>query len=804
MEPTERKEYHFYAALLSGLISLLMATSGGLLFAVPSICVHYMFRCEEGNAVHFSLARLAGGLLLSLSLSSISTSSVQHSRVSLGTQALAGLMIVLTGLCNNTYTQDSSCAQVQMVWMLSGGSLVMVLASLGLMASFWPAPRTPQRLVGNATLTAALLSDRDQNVDAEEVEPCRPSTRPLVVDNNDNLMEALLPRDDGEPVAENEQAYGTTRLLKLAAPQVFYLYLGCLVLLIRIPFSLSIPHFVSTTLGALSRGDYQRARQEILLLFILGTIDSALDFWCVFLFGYARERIIRGLRVDTFSSILRQEIGFFDTHTSGELSSRLSSDCGEMAADLTWCMRFSTESIGRITGITIYMLVRCPTLGGCALCIVPVVAIINKVYGDFLRNNAIQVQTALAQANSVAQEAFACVRTVISFATEDVENKKYRNKIDEQYHLKIRELFMSGVYYMVISTFLINTCVQAVLLLIGTTLVERGTLTPEILLAFMLYQGQLQNETMNLFNSYSSLIKSSGAGEKVFQLLDRIPPLPGTGNPRSSVPVGGGGARLQGQVNQISVQLSNVTFSYPTRPSHNVLNGLNLTIPAGSTLALVGPSGSGKSTVIGLLQRFYDPSSGAILIDNVDLRETDLQQHRRHRLGVVTQDPILFSGSIRSNLTYGCPWANNTNAIAAAKMAHAHDFITTFPDGYDTNVGERGVAVSGGQKQRIAIARAICKNPSLLLLDEATSALDSASEQAVQAALDQLLSSNKGMTTVVVAHRLRTVRDADSIAYMENGQVLEQGTHEQLMELPDGLYKKMVERTGSSGTLPED
>jgi len=804
MEPTERKEYHFYAALLSGLISLLMATSGGLLFAVPSICVHYMFRCEEGNAVHFSLARLAGGLLLSLSLSSISKSSVQHSRVSLGTQALAGLMIVLTELCNNTYTQDSSCAQVQMVWMLSGGSLVMVLASLGLMASFWPAPRTPQRLVGNATLTAALLSDRDQNVDSEEVEPCRPSTRPLVVDNNDNLMEALLPRDDDEPVVENEQAYGTTRLLKLAAPQVFYLYLGCLVLLIRIPFSLSIPHFVSTTLGALSRGDYQRARQEILLLFILGTIDSALDFWCVFLFGYARERIIRGLRVDTFSSILRQEIGFFDTHTSGELSSRLSSDCGEMAADLTWCMRFSTESIGRITGITIYMLVRCPTLGGCALCIVPVVAIINKVYGDFLRNNAIQVQTALAQANSVAQEAFACVRTVISFATEDVENKKYRNKIDEQYHLKIRELFMSGVYYMVISTFLINTCVQAVLLLIGTTLVERGTLTPEILLAFMLYQGQLQNETMNLFNSYSSLIKSSGAGEKVFQLLDRIPPLPGTGNPRSSVPVGGGGARLQGQVNQISVQLSNVTFSYPTRPSHNVLNGLNLTIPAGSTLALVGPSGSGKSTVIGLLQRFYDPSSGAILIDNVDLRETDLQQHRRHRLGVVTQDPILFSGSIRSNLTYGCPWANNTNAIAAAKMAHAHDFITTFPDGYDTNVGERGVAVSGGQKQRIAIARAICKNPSLLLLDEATSALDSASEQAVQAALDQLLSSNKGMTTVVVAHRLRTVRDADSIAYMENGQVLEQGTHEQLMELPDGLYKKMVERTGSSGTLPED
>jgi len=371
-----------------------------------------------------------------------------------------------------------------------------------------------------------------------------------------------------------------------------------------------------------------------------------------------------------------------------------------------------------------------------------------------------------------------------------------------------------------ISTFMINTVVQSLLLLIGAHLIQEGRLSSEVLLAFMLYQGQLQNETMNLFNSYSSLIKSSGAGDKVFRLLDRIPPPPGTGNHD----VIAAQRRFYPRVNNnnnnnntttihntaaagYTITIRNVHFFYPTRPQHLVLKGFDLKIEPGLVTALVGTSGCGKSTIVALLQRFYDPTSGSLLLGddhNNNLKSINIKEHRK-RIGVVTQDPVLFSGSILSNILYGCcsTTATKDNAIEAAKLANAHTFITSFPDEYDTEVGERGIQLSGGQKQRIAIARAVVKNPSLLLLDEATSALDAESETVVQEALDKLLNTTtKKMTTVVVAHRLRTVRNADRIAYLENGRVAEQGTHEELMQLHDGLYRAMVQRS-SGGTLIE-
>ena len=333
---------------------------------------------------------------------------------------------------------------------------------------------------------------------------------------------------------------------------------------------------------------------------------------------------------------------------------------------------------------------------------------------------------------------------------------------------------------------------------------------------------------MNLFNSYSSLIKSSGAGDKVFGLLDRKPPAPGTGSPAVLAVLQENDADEEADA-QRTIEFRNVSFFYPSRPSHNVLKGLNLVIPAGKTLALVGSSGCGKSTVIGLLQRYFDPTDGAVLLDDTDLRSIDIWAHRRH-IGTVTQDPVLFSGTILSNILYGSPSATLEQAIEAAKLANAHGFISSFPEGYYTQCGERGIALSGGQKQRIAIARAIVKRPSTLLLDEATSSLDAGmslhdmittmfsnlllctyssfvvcleSEHVVQEALDKLLVANKGMTTVIVAHRLRTVRNADKIAYLENGVVAEEGTHEELMKKRDGRYRKMVERAGDDGNLPD-
>lgn len=490
--------------------------------------------------------------------------------------------------------------------------------------------------------------------------------------------------------------------------------------------------------------DWSLARHEIVWLVVLGSIDSILDFWCVFLFGYANQRIVRGVRLDLFSKLVRQDVAFFDSNNSGSLASRLNSDCSEMAGDLTWFFRFSIESVVRITGIATYMLVRSPVLGGSALAIIPVVAVINKVYGNWLRKNAIEVQDALAEANAVAQEALANIRTVIAFAGERHESTRYKSKIDRQYQLNIRQLYMTGVYYMVVSTFLINTIVQASLLWIGTTLIEDDKLTAGVLLAFMLYQGQLQNETLNLFQSYSSLIKSSGAGDKVFALLDRSPPAPSINSPdvqaveEPSI-VGDGvedpNASIELPRHEYNVQLCDVSFHYPSRPNHAVLQHLNLDIPRGETLALVGSSGCGKSTIVNLLQRLYDPSAGSVMVDGTDLRKLDLLRHRRH-IGVVTQDPVLFSGSVLENITYGCPGATREQAVQAAQRANADPFIRQFPDGYETAVGERGVQLSGGQRQRIAISRAISRNPGLLILDEATSALDAVSPFSVSRSLD--------------------------------------------------------------------
>ncbi|GAX25079.1 hypothetical protein FisN_10Lh277 [Fistulifera solaris] len=741
------------------------------------------------------------------SSSSSSSSSVQLCRGALSTSCCTGLTLVILG------TLSSS------LLFLIGGAWIFVAACVGLMTSFWP-PADDEKeeeeevifqpmndLPQEASNNSHLVS-WDHDMHGKDDEDGGYRLLEMDDDDNDSAPEDEASPTDNETHASN-RIRGTTRLLQLAAPEVLYLYAGCIALLIRLPFSLSIPHFVSTTLSALGHGDFSKAQHEILLLFIFGSIDAALDFWCIFLFGYANQRIVRGVRLDLFAKIIRQEVAFFDTHSSGELSSRLSSDCSEMAGDLTWFFRFSVESVVRIVGIITYLMIRSPTLGACTLCIIPLVAIINKMYGDWLRQNATQVQEALAEANAVAQEALANIRTVIAFAAEQKEWNRYIHRIERQFQLNIRQLFMTGVYYMSVSTFLINTIVQASLLWIGSVLISQHKLTPEVLLAFMLYQGQLQNETLNLFQSYSSLIKSSGAGDKVFELLDRMPPPPSVN--ALSVRADESrdtdhGERFENSIQEpqkYHVELIGINFCYPSRPNQPVLQNLHLEIPHGKSMALVGCSGCGKTTIINLLQRFYDPIDGIIRIDGMDLKAMDLVQHRRH-IGVVTQDPVLFSGTLFDNITYGVHRRVSLEEVQrVAHLAHADGFIDRFPDRYATTVGERGVQLSGGQKQRIAIARAIILNPSLLLLDEATSALDAASEQAVQQALEEWWINNRSMTTVIVAHRLRTVQHADCIAFIQDGYVKEQGTHDELMKRPNGLYRQMVERAGSNGILPD-
>jgi len=705
------------ADAVSIFLSTCLLVSSLLLLLIPSPIIGILFPCLEDGAnplteLELTLSRLVGAVLASFALSVyllIIPSLYQRRsrmpcRITLASLAVLGLNFVLVGLAEEMVAgsdnnKTSRCGKLKETSLVIGGAAIIVLAALGLVASFWP-----HTVVADQPDTHSHTRRNDgarasRNIDSADDDYDNDLTEPLLLGEGQGQsnvdIEASTETASGNTDGETNTAgnadsdngadgfassriTGTRRLIKLAAPEMLWIYLGCVVLLIRLPFSIAQPHFVSTTLGALSRQDWAAAKTEILLLFVMGIIDAVLDFWVLFLFGFAKENIVKGVRLDTFKAILRQEVAFFDENSSGALTSRLTSDCGEMAGDLTWFFRFSIESIVRIIGVVTYMMVRSPTLGLCAVSIVPVVGVINKKYGDWLSRNAKDVQNALADANSTAQEAFSLIRTVIAFASEDRETEKYSGKIEEYYHLNMKQLYMTGFYYMIISTFCINTVVKAVLLYIGTVLIQQGRITPEILLAFMLYQGSLQNETQNLLNSYTSLIKSSGAGDKVFALLDRRPEPPGTGSPEVLESDSNGGIEDSYEVED-GVELRDVGFTYSSRPDHTVLEGLSIKIPSGSTLALVGASGCGKSTVINLLERFYDPLHGSILIGGQDLKSLPLKDHRKC-LSIVTQEPLLFSGSIVSNISYGCPNASFEDVVQAAKLANAHDFIESFPE----------------------------------------------------------------------------------------------------------------------------
>ncbi|KAL7550877.1 hypothetical protein ACHAWF_014078, partial [Thalassiosira exigua] len=728
--------------------------------------------------------RLAGACFVAISISSL------------------GLMIPLLPCCQyekngiglinlksseDTHIYDGNyhCSSLKDQTILWMGVAVACLTSFGILATFWPESRvdkycdeqtssehqTRQRRCccrknrrASPEISFENMEPLVSNDDIEEGQP-DPSREDDSNAGNHNIPStntvtpAKEERDLEMPSSDmtTSRLRGTSRLLKLAGNESLYIWVDIAVLLMRLPFSLAIPHFVSTTIGELIDSDYNGAQRGVLLLFLLGTVDSFLYFWCIFLFGKANENIVKALQVDTFYSILRQEQAFFDRTSTGDLVSRLTSDCGEMA------------------GFRFDLVLPCGSHG--------------KDYGA--------VQTALAASTSSAHESIACIKTVIKLASEDHECKKYNTEIEKLYDLRIRQQIATGVYFMAVIAFLINTCVQASLLLLGSIFVEQGKLTPEILLAFMLYQGQLQLWTKKLFDSYSSLIKSSGAGDRIFSLLDRMPPPPGTGN--LSV------KSYQTETSEVETDkdiiIDNVSFSYPTRPGKLALDQINLHIKSGSLVALVGHSGCGKSTVVSLLGRLYDPDDGIIKFGSLDLRMMNLSKHRS-MIGFVTQDNYLFSGTIEENIGYGTP-VTSEEITMVSRIANADCFIQSFPNKYKEQVGERGQSLSGGQRQRIAIARALIRKPALLLLDEATSALDPESEAAVQEAMNELLQNRFGMTTIIIAHRLQTVRSADTIFVMKNGMVVEQGAHDELLQNERGHYRRMLDRADSSDNLPD-
>ena len=383
---------------------------------------------------------------------------------------------------------------------------------------------------------------------------------------------------------------------------------------------------------------------------------------------------------------------------------------------------------------------------------------------------------ALAFSTEFAEERISSIRTVRSFAQEMRELGEYAKRTQSVFEIAMKVAKTNGAFFGAVF-FSVSVSMLSVLYF-GAHFVQTGAMTVGELTSFLLYAVYVGSAFSGIGNFYSEVIRALGSSQRVFELLDSP----------SAIEVEGGKVldKLNGPI-----RFQNIRFAYPTRGEVDVLNDFTLTLNPGQTVAVVGQSGSGKSTLAALLLRFYQPSAGAVLVGDQDIAELD-PKWLRSQIGVVPQDVVLFSGNILENIKYGYPDATDEEAMAAAKQANAHQFITSFPDGYETTVGERGVALSGGQKQRIAIARALLKNPSILVLDEATSALDGESEYAIQQALETIM---VGRTVLIIAHRLSTIKNAHKIAVLDSGVVKEQGTFAELTSDQNGYFARLVQRT---------
>ena len=492
------------------------------------------------------------------------------------------------------------------------------------------------------------------------------------------------------------------------------------------------------------------------------------------LFALAGERVVARLRREVHRHILDQEIAFFDERRTGELTSRLAADTATLQNAVSANVSMALRNLAIVLGGIGFLLYTSPVLTLLMLSVAPAVAAGAVVYARRIRRLSRDAQDALASAGEIAEESISGIRTVRSFDAEEREAARYGGAIQRAFALARRRV-LAG------STFLAGAMTGAYLavalvLWYGGRLVARDALSVGGLTSFLVYALFVATSLWTLADLWADFHRALGAAERVFELLDRVPRLPTQGG---AVP-----ARVEGHLS-----LESVRFSYPARPDVPVLRGLDLDIRPGEVVALVGPSGAGKSTVAALVARLYDPDRGRIRLDGRDLRELD-PHWLRQRIGAVSQEPILFSTTVADNVRYGRPQASDAEVEAAARAANAHEFITRFPRGYSTPVGERGVQLSGGQKQRVAIARAVLKDPRILLLDEATSALDAESEYLVKEALERLMA---GRTTLVIAHRLSTVMGADRVVVLEAGQVVQLGSHASLLR-EDGPYRRLVER----------
>jgi ABC-type multidrug transport system fused ATPase/permease subunit len=512
------------------------------------------------------------------------------------------------------------------------------------------------------------------------------------------------------------------------------------------------------------------------IVIALLAIQSVFSYFRVQLFAVVSEKSMAALRRDLYQKLVTLGIPFLEERRVGELTSRITSDVTQVQGVVSITLAEFIRQIIVFLGGVFIIVFTMPKLALIMLATVPIVVISAMFFGRYIRKLMRARQDQLAATNVVVEETMQSIQTVKAYTNEDFEVKRYGQSLHEMVRLSLKAAQMRGLF----AAFIIFVMFGALFFIIwqAAQMVEKGEMLKGDLLDFAVFTGIIGTAIASLGNFYTEIVSAVGATERILDIMDQPSEVALAAFPENKP-----SQRFSGEISY-----RNVHFSYPSRPDMPVLKGVSFDIAAGSKVALVGASGGGKSTIMQLLLQFYGLGSGEILVDGESIYSYELTLYRQN-IGIVPQEVLLFGGTIRENIAYGRPGASEEEIIAAAQQANAWDFIHSCPEGLDTIVGERGVKLSGGQRQRVAIARAILKDPAILLLDEATSSLDAESEKLVQEALNKLM---VGRTSIIIAHRLATVRDVDCIYVLENGMIVEKGTHEELSTREDGAYNALA------------
>lgn len=615
-----------------------------------------------------------------------------------------------------------------------------------------------------------------------------PADRPKVKINKENLREALVLFKYVRPYRGMLITSLVFIALSTLTTSLFPIFLGKMI-------DAVLPGTALPSLGSAAphtswsfdlKNIHWSLNTAITSLFIVLGIQTFFSYMRVYLLTAVGEKSLAGMRRDVYSKLLTMPMHFFGERRVGELSSRISSDLSQIQDAISFTLAEFLRGIFTLVIGLVFIFVISPRLALVMLSVVPLLAIVAVVFGKRIRKMSRKAQDQLAESSTIVQETFHGIAIVKAFTSEFHEISRYVKSIYSVVDTAITNSRYRGAFTSFMVFGLFGTI--AFVIWYGARLIQAHELSPGLLITFVVFSAFVGGTFAGFADMFSQLQKTLGATQSIREILraegEAIDTKPVVVEPQYT---------LKG-----NVRFDNIGFSYPSRKDVPVLNGLSLSATDGQQVAIVGPSGAGKSTIASLLLRFYDPVSGTIFFDERPADTFPLTQLRR-QMAFVPQEVQLFGGSIRENIAYGRPGATDEEIMDAAVKAHAHEFVSRFPDQYDTIVGERGIKLSGGQRQRIAIARAILKDPAILILDEATSSLDSESEQLVQDALENLM---KGRTSFVIAHRLSTIRNADKIVVIDKGAVAETGTHQELMGR-NGLYRKLNDMQFDFGVLTQ-